>query len=967
MNAKGLVKSSPLDGFTNLYQQGSSAKSEANNINQSNVVQVSYSNLNDNQSVLSLDSIATTSRLLDKLELSPEDEVLFQQLIENEKNGRINVNSTSQNNEISQSKSTSQISNIADKQNNNGIIKTNTSYLSDNLSVPASQFPSLRKYHSNNNLNSKLININNIQKVNNSNVMKEAEINFNNNNNNNNKLGNNNFDNNIYNDFNKKIAHRNFKTSIKNILEKDVTFMDNSLASSVEEHYANTTRFSYIVEEDLSENVESSFPNLDAFSIFPDSSRFSKRPIQINKLQRKTNMEETENVNNNENIISNNNTPFRNRNDSISKNENLANEIASCKRSPNKESNNTVDTNNNNYNNNNVETDKSKNDEHLSDCTYSSHNNDNIPKSKSIEKNRNKLYEQINSDDFLKFKQVNTTSGVNNKLKMAKNNNFNNIINTFNNFNNNDGTQKNNGNSNPNTIPNFNSLRNNAFQNNRNPANDEQFKNIAASENRPSHHYYRNIALGKCNNKESLCKSNSLKDDCNVERNESYGSTNSRNTQFSSNTQFTNKFTQMTNESDLTYESPIAKSEFDNLLTPDGKTASIGRINLTPMEDINHSPSLSFKTHKKESSLSSLKNLFKTPKNKEKSKKLSTNSITNMDTSYDTHVGSNSSFDSIRQNSFIESSPSIQNKKKMSKLIFSPHPVLYSNSVAQKSTDGSLLGQTSSRQTIYDSADSLHYNSNNQGYHQRSRSDFQSSVSPPSLSTSKHSRNKSLQMESPEYGNTNYASQMTTDLDHNYFNHNLISSAIDMRKAGKLEASANKLYHACKTGNHTAFLLYGLALRYGYGVDIDLSKSLEYLKVATGLTNLDQSVFGVSINPFELERHPELIPQHISEPFVPAIHECGISYLKDFGNGKTNEWKGLKFLEKAASLGHVDSMCLSGIIWSQDDAFGITNRKKDLIKAATWFRIADSRGANLIGSDWIFKKKYTKAANKRLE
>lgn len=131
--------------------------------------------------------------------------------------------------------------------------------------------------------------------------------------------------------------------------------------------------------------------------------------------------------------------------------------------------------------------------------------------------------------------------------------------------------------------------------------------------------------------------------------------------------------------------------------------------------------------------------------------------------------------------------------------------------------------------------------------------------------------------------------------------------------------------------------------------------SLTFIMKATGIDSFQDEVFSRNIDPLQLEENNS-IPTKLEEPLVPALHECGISYLKGYGVPDVDEFKGLKFLEKAASLNHVDSMCLCGIIWSQKSP----NRKKDINRAAAWFRLADKRGANLIGSEWIYKKKYTK-------
>lgn len=184
-------------------------------------------------------------------------------------------------------------------------------------------------------------------------------------------------------------------------------------------------------------------------------------------------------------------------------------------------------------------------------------------------------------------------------------------------------------------------------------------------------------------------------------------------------------------------------------------------------------------------------------------------------------------------------------------------------------------------------------------------------------------------------------------------NNNEITEAIAMRKQGKQEKSAAILYDACKKGNKMAFLLYGLALRHEFGVKQNLKESFKCFQIATGIADIENHVMKIQINPFELEKK-NLIPEEVPEPLAPALYECGICYLKGYGVEEVNELKGLKYLEMSASYGHIDSMCLSGTLCSRRS----TNRERDILRAATWFRIAASRGANLIGSDWIYKKKY---------
>ncbi|ODV60606.1 Dsf2p ASCRUDRAFT_24010, partial [Ascoidea rubescens DSM 1968] len=81
--------------------------------------------------------------------------------------------------------------------------------------------------------------------------------------------------------------------------------------------------------------------------------------------------------------------------------------------------------------------------------------------------------------------------------------------------------------------------------------------------------------------------------------------------------------------------------------------------------------------------------------------------------------------------------------------------------------------------------------------------------------------------------------------------------------------------------------------------------------------------------------------------------EIGMSFINGWGVER-NENKGLEFVEKSASLGYVEAMVEAGNIWSKKGS----HRKKNLYRAAVWYRFADKRGAKLIGTSWIYKEKY---------
>lgn len=431
----------------------------------------------------------------------------------------------------------------------------------------------------------------------------------------------------------------------------------------------------------------------------------------------------------------------------------------------------------------------------------------------------------------------------------------------------------------------------------------------------------------------------------------------------------------------------------------------------------------SHKTHKKKSSLTSFKNLFKTPKSKkthskeELVSKTKSNSETSNHTKEFSAKESSSSLDLTSSNSSVENSPSL-GKSNLRKFIFPPNPNLHfdsktshnkSNNIMYKDNHyrslsdmnkpnsishatGSMSLQTSpshvkthKHSVSTQSGEAVLYLDNNRiidlannnvstglsdvSSHDTVLSEEErvvKSSSPISLSMSlkenilmtPHLDNNITTPKTdaaPVETNDDITPQTTVTKPETFSSNPLITSAINMRIEGKLEASAAKLRRACQAGDQTAFLLYGLALRHGCGVPEDQTMSLTFIMKATGIESFQDEVFNCNINPLELEENNS-IPTKLEEPLVPALHECGISYLKGYGVPEVDEFRGLKFLEKAASLNHVDSMCLCGIIWSQKSP----DRKKDISRAAAWFRLADKRGANLIGSEWIYKKKYMK-------
>lgn len=155
-------------------------------------------------------------------------------------------------------------------------------------------------------------------------------------------------------------------------------------------------------------------------------------------------------------------------------------------------------------------------------------------------------------------------------------------------------------------------------------------------------------------------------------------------------------------------------------------------------------------------------------------------------------------------------------------------------------------------------------------------------------------------------------------------------------------------------GDPTGCLLYGLALRHGWGVRPDLTRSLVFLQRAA-----DSAILNV-----DNLRNSKLFPNSSSSLSLStaggdlgiAIYELGVSYKN--GWGVTADKKlCLKYFELASEWGDVEAM-----IEAAECHLHGTGCKKDKFKAASYLRRAEAKGKKEIGNSWIWKSKYDVAS-----
>ncbi|KAL1297588.1 hypothetical protein AAFC00_006150 [Neodothiora populina] len=168
-----------------------------------------------------------------------------------------------------------------------------------------------------------------------------------------------------------------------------------------------------------------------------------------------------------------------------------------------------------------------------------------------------------------------------------------------------------------------------------------------------------------------------------------------------------------------------------------------------------------------------------------------------------------------------------------------------------------------------------------------------------------------------------------------------IQQAIILHESGELDRSTaifGRLADPRGANNPLSQVLYGLALRHGWGVEPSAETAVLYLSLAARTSAQIQQMSSTGG-----EARGELIL---------AMFELGNCYR--FGWGcKVDKVAARVFYEVAANLGDPDA--LEEIAWCLMEGFG---GPKDKLRAAQYYRLAECAGRKRVGESWIWKDKY---------
>ncbi|KAK2765438.1 hypothetical protein FQN54_008287 [Arachnomyces sp. PD_36] len=176
-----------------------------------------------------------------------------------------------------------------------------------------------------------------------------------------------------------------------------------------------------------------------------------------------------------------------------------------------------------------------------------------------------------------------------------------------------------------------------------------------------------------------------------------------------------------------------------------------------------------------------------------------------------------------------------------------------------------------------------------------------------------------------------------------------VTKGIECHENGSLKESTYHLRIAAMQNHPTGMLLYALACRHGWGIRANQREGIEWLRKAA-----DSAVLEVADDEDpSTQSQGDIIDRRTRRAqFALSIYELGVSHLNGWGIEQDKNLA-LRCFEIAGHWGDVDALAEAGFCYAEG-----VGCKKDLKKAAKFYRMAESKGMNMVGNSWIYKDKY---------
>lgn len=173
-----------------------------------------------------------------------------------------------------------------------------------------------------------------------------------------------------------------------------------------------------------------------------------------------------------------------------------------------------------------------------------------------------------------------------------------------------------------------------------------------------------------------------------------------------------------------------------------------------------------------------------------------------------------------------------------------------------------------------------------------------------------------------------------------------VTKAIDLHQNGDLKESTYHLRIAAKRDHPTGMLLYALACRHGWGMRANPTEGVSWLRKAVDSAMLEVAD-DESPNPNSDKPRADLLEKKTHRAqFALAIYELAQCHLNGWGM-EQDKSLALRCFEIAGHWGDTDALTEAGFCYAE----GI-GCKKDLKKAAKFYRMAEKKGVSMVGNSW---------------
>lgn len=214
---------------------------------------------------------------------------------------------------------------------------------------------------------------------------------------------------------------------------------------------------------------------------------------------------------------------------------------------------------------------------------------------------------------------------------------------------------------------------------------------------------------------------------------------------------------------------------------------------------------------------------------------------------------------------------------------------------------------------------------------------------PPAMAASKvnqrHSMTSMNTMNTQDSGSTIKAKQRPSSTELTAEDH--LTKGIACHEAGSLNESTYHFRLAARQNNPTAMLMYALACRHGWGMRKNPTEGVTWLRKAMDCASIEMSLDEEKGRKGDIEGRKKRRAQ-----FALSVYELGVSHMNGWGI-EQDKFLALRCFEIASSWGDADAMAEAGFCFAQG-----VGCKKDLKKAAKYYREAESKGMSMVGQSW---------------